>query len=121
MAHIDHPFHLDARGRTAGTSDAEHIRDLIAQFLFTSPGERVNRPHFGSGLLRRAFEPNSPELATAVQFTVQAGLVQWLGNLVEVRSVEVSGVDSALRVVVVYAIRDDGEVRRETLVLGGTP
>ncbi|MCX5205370.1 GPW/gp25 family protein [Streptomyces sp. NBC_00237] len=119
--HIGHPFRLDARGRTAGASDAEHVRNLIAQFLFTGPGERVNRPDFGSGLLRRAFEPNSPELATAVRFTAQAGLMQWLGDLIEVRSVEVSGLESELRVVVVYALRDGGEVRRETLVLGGTP
>ncbi len=47
---------------------------MIEQFLFTNTGERVNRPDFGSGLLQMVFAPNSPELAAAVQFTVQAGL-----------------------------------------------
>ena len=41
---IDFPFHFDNRGRTAPTGDDDHIRDLIEQLLFTSPGERVNRP-----------------------------------------------------------------------------
>ena len=67
---IDFPFHFDGRGRTAATGDDDHVRDMIEQLLFTSPGERVNRPDFGSGLLQLVFAPNSPELAAALQFTV---------------------------------------------------
>ena len=63
---IDFPFHIDGRGRTATTDDDAHIRDMIEQLLFTAPGERVNRPDFGSGLLQMVFAPNSPELAAAV-------------------------------------------------------
>ena len=37
--------------------------DMIEQLLFTRPGERVNRPDFGSGLMQLVFAPNSPELA----------------------------------------------------------
>ena len=48
----------------------DHIRDLIEQVLFTSPGERVNRPDFGSGIIQLVFAPNSTELATATQFQV---------------------------------------------------
>ena len=70
--HIDYPFHPDNRGRTAQTTDDEHIRDLIEQVLFTAPGERVNRPDFGSGLMQLVFGPNSDELATATQFMVAA-------------------------------------------------
>ena len=70
---IDFPFHFDGRGRTAATDDDDHIRDMIEQLLFTNPGERVNRPDFGSGLLQLIFAPNSPELAAALQFTLQAG------------------------------------------------
>ena len=62
---IDFPFHFDGSGRTASTDDDDHIRDMIEQLLFTSPGERVNRPDFGSGLLQLVFAPNSPELASA--------------------------------------------------------
>ncbi|MDC8757004.1 GPW/gp25 family protein [Janthinobacterium fluminis] len=113
---IDFPFHFDSRGRTAGTDDADHIRDMIEQFLFTNAGERVNRPDFGSGLLAKVFEPNSPELATALQFTIQAGLQRWLGDLIEVRQLEVLSRDGTLSIDVVYALRRGGETRRASFV-----
>jgi phage baseplate assembly protein W len=106
---IDYPFHFDGRGRTAATSDEDHIRDLIEQFLFTNPGERVNRPDFGSGLLQLVFAPNSPELAATVQFTVQAGLQRWLSDLIIAESVEVTAVDSTLNVRVQYIIKATGQ------------
>ncbi len=102
---IDFPFHFDSRGRTASTDDDDHIRDMIEQFLFTNPGERVNRPDFGSGLLRMVFEPNSPELAAALQFTIQAGLQRWLGDVIEVRDLQVTSEDSTLRVSLQYLVR----------------
>ena len=49
---VDYPFHVDARGRTAEASDEDHMRDMIEQVLFTAPGERVNRPTFGSGVMQ---------------------------------------------------------------------
>lgn len=67
MMHVDFPYRFDARGRTAGTDEADHIRDLIEQVLFTSPGERVMRPDFGSGLLQLVFAPNSEVLAATTQ------------------------------------------------------
>lgn len=115
---VDFPFHFDDRGRTALTGDDDHIRDMIEQFLFTSPGERVNRPDFGSGLLQMVFEPNSPEIASALQFTVQAGLQQWLGDLIEVRSLEVTSDDARLTVALSYAVRRTGELRAETFTQG---
>jgi phage baseplate assembly protein W len=109
MMNIDFPIHLDGRGRTALTDDDDHIRDMIEQFLFTSAGERVNRPDFGSGLLQMVFAPNSPELAAALQFTIQAGLQRWLGDLIELQSLEVTSEDSTLRVVVQYLVRRTNE------------
>lgn len=102
---IDYPFHFDNRGRTAEASDDEHIRDLIEQVLFTSPGERVNRPTFGSGLLQLVFAPNSDALAAAAQLTVQGALQQWLGELILVEGVDVTNEESTLQVVVRYVIR----------------
>jgi phage baseplate assembly protein W len=83
VIHIDFPYHIDSQGRTATTDLEDHIRDLIEQVLFTSPGERVNRPDFGTGLLRLAFDPLSPEIAAALQFTVQGALQRWLAELIE--------------------------------------
>lgn len=102
---LDFRFSFSSRGRTAETSDDEHIRDLIEQVLFTAPGERVNRPDFGSGLLRLVFAPNSDELAAATQFLVQGSLQQWLGDLIEVNDVRVQSSDASLLVEVQYTVR----------------
>ena len=116
---VDYPFRFDARGRTAATDGDDHIRDMIEQLLFTNPGERVNRPDFGSGLLDLVFAPNSPELAAALQFSMQAAVQQWLGDLIQVDSLEVVSEDATLRIELQYVVRRTGEVR--TTVVGGGP
>ena len=108
---IDYPFHLNVRGRTADADQEDHIRDLIEQVLFTSPGERVNRPDFGSGLMQFVFAPNSDELATATQFLVQGALQQWLGELIQVETAQVESEEATLRVTIQYVIRRNQERR----------
>jgi phage baseplate assembly protein W len=117
---LDFPYRFDSRGRTADTSDEDHIRDLIEQVLFTAPGERVNRPDFGSGLQRLVFAPNSDELAAATQFLVQGSLQQWLGDLIEVNEVDVQNEDSTLRVTVQYIIRRTQQQQTAQFTRGGT-
>ena len=110
---IDYPLHFDSRGRTAQVKEAEHIRDLIEQVLFTSPGERVNRPTFGCGLMQLVFAPISDELATATQYLVQGSLQQWLGELIQVDEVTVSSIESTINVIVKYTIRKTQERKVE--------
>lgn len=102
---IDFPYRIDNRGRTASTTYEDHIRDMVEEVLFTAPGERVNRPTFGCGLLQLVFAPNSTELAAATQYIVQGSLQQWLGDLIQVNSVTIESQDSTLRVNVVYTLR----------------
>jgi len=102
---LAYPYRFDHRGRTAEAADVQHIRDLIEQVLFTAPGERVNRPTFGSGVMQLVFAPNSDALAAATQMSVQAGLQQWLGDLIAVEDVQVSNPDSILEIRVQYVIR----------------
>ena len=113
---IDFPFHFDQRGRTATTGYDDHIRDMIEELLFTNPGERVNRPDFGSGLLQLVFAPNSPELAAALQFTAQAALQRYLGDLIDLQSLEVVSQDSSLSLVVKYVVKLTGDSRTENFV-----
>jgi Phage baseplate assembly protein W len=115
---IDFPFHVNGAGRTAETGDDDHIRDLIEQLLLTQRGERVNRPDFGSGLMQMVFAPNSPELATALQFSLQADIHRWLGDLIELKALEVNSVDSTLGITVQYQIRRTGETRIEVFQQG---
>lgn len=108
---IDYPFHVSSRGRTAATTEEDHIRDMIEQVLFTAPGERVNRPDFGSGLMQLVFGPASDEVATATQFLVQGSLQQWLGDLIMVESVDVEARDATISVRVQYVIRRNQQRR----------
>src|SRR5713226_3852826 len=102
---LDFPFHFDDRGHTAEVDNDGHIRDLIEQVLFTAPGERVNRPTFGSGLLQLVFAPNSDALAATTQTTVQGALQQWLGDVIQVQAVDVQNDDATLRITVQYIVR----------------
>jgi len=117
---IDYPYRFDGRGRTAQTTADDHIRDLIEQVLFTAPGERVNRPNFGSGLLQLVFAPNDDALATATQVTVQGALQRWLGELILVEDVDVENDDAALRVRVQYVVRRTQQ-RQVSSFTGGVP
>jgi phage baseplate assembly protein W len=99
------PYRVDGRGRTAeAENDDRHLRDLIEQLLFTVPGERVNRPDFGCGLMQLVFAPNSVELAATVQALVQGALQQWLGHLMRIDEVSASSEDATLTVVVRYTV-----------------
>jgi phage baseplate assembly protein W len=112
---IDFPYGFDGRGRTAETDVEAHVRDLIEQLLLTAPGERVNRPTFGTGALQLVFAPNSDALAAALRLSIQAGLQEWLGDIVEVTDIEVDNADATLRLEVRYVIRRTGETRTATI------
>jgi phage baseplate assembly protein W len=82
--------------------------------LFSSPGERVNRPDFGCGLLKMVFAPNRIEVAATLQYTTQAALQRWLGDVIQLQSVDVTAVDSTLNVSVAYVIRQTGQTVLDT-------
>lgn len=115
---MDFPFHIAADGRNASTSGDAYIRDLIEQVLFTSPGERVNRPDFGCGLLQLVFLPNSEPLASATRMTVQGALQRWLGDVIRVLEVDVEARDEQLRVEVAYERLVDGLQQRDVFRAG---
>ncbi|MGW2250044.1 GPW/gp25 family protein [Kitasatospora sp. NPDC001660] len=109
------PFRVDARGRTAEAACPDHVRDMIEQLLFTTPGERVNRPDFGCGLLDLVFEPNSVELAAALQVSAEGALHRWLGDVIVVDSLQVTAEESTLRIELRYLLIATGEVRTDVL------
>lgn len=109
---IKFPYQFNHALQTATADEDVHIRNLIEQVLFTNPGERVNRPDFGCGLLQLVFEPLSDELAATTKFLVQGSLIQWLSELIEVNDVQVEVVDSALYVTVIYRNLNTQELQR---------
>lgn len=103
-SYVAFPYRTDGRGRTHEAAREAWLHGLIEQLLFTLPGERVNRPDFGCGLMQLVFAPNSPELAVTVQALVQASLQQWLGQLLRIDEVAASSEDAALTVAVRYTV-----------------
>ncbi|MFD9567831.1 GPW/gp25 family protein [Streptomyces sp. NPDC059994] len=116
---LDFPYRIDARGRTGATGHPEHVRNMVEQVLFTTPGERVRRPDFGCGLLDLVFGPAGREVAATVEMTAQAALQRWLGDLLAVETLEVTVEESALNVFVAYRLLATGE-RQSIRIDGGT-
>jgi len=112
---LNFPFRFDSRGRTAAAGDNDHILQMIEQLIFTQPGERVNRPDFGASLMQLLFAPNSPELAATIQFTLQAELQRYLGDVIDVQSLDVRASDSTLSVDLKYMVRLTSQVQTATL------
>jgi|SRR5690349_14699554 len=119
--HVDFPWHFDARGRTADTDHADHVRDLVKLLVLTHLGERVNRPGFGCGLHQLVFAPNSPELAAALRFTVQAALEQELGDLLVLEDLRIVVDEGSLRVELRYVLAATATREEMTAELGGVP
>jgi phage baseplate assembly protein W len=111
---IGFPYDVDGRGRTAGATEPDHVRQLVEQLLFTTPGERPMRPTLGAGLMSMVLEPARSDLAASTQLLVQGALQTWLGELIEVQSVEAAGTEAVLEVTVRYTLRATGEPRTET-------
>jgi phage baseplate assembly protein W len=113
---VDYPYNFDARGRTGEATREDHIRQMLELILFTSPGERVNRPTFGSGVTQLLFSPNSTAVASALQLAVQGALQLWMGDLIQVQEVSMTAEDSQLNVTISYIDRSRQERQTVTFV-----
>lgn len=115
MVDVSHPFAFGPDGRTLSRTRSDHVRDLIEQVLFTNPGERVNRPDFGSGLQGLVFEPSGAAIAATLQSDVEAALQRWLADAILLEAVSVRADDGVLEVVVQYVELLTAERRIETI------
>jgi phage baseplate assembly protein W len=109
----------DGTGRSAVVADDDHIRDMIEQILFTSPGERVMRPDFGCGLKQLVFMPASDALAASTQQLVQGSLMRWLEGVITVERVTAEIGDGSITVTVVWRKIDTGERQEGRFVREG--
>lgn len=109
---VAYPFRLDANGRTAVAEYDDHIRQMIEQILFTSAGERVNRPTFGCGLMELIFGEQSPVTEAYTRMIVYTALNQWLAQRIELQDVTVVADDAQLIVTVSYVVLQTGNGHR---------
>jgi phage baseplate assembly protein W len=103
------PFTIDARGHAATAGADDHLRQMIELVLFTTPGERANRPEFGCGVRQLVFAPNSEALAAATEQLIHGALIRWLDSVMAIQQVQVSADDASLTIRVSYVRRDTGE------------
>jgi len=116
---VNYPYGFDSTGHTAQNDLPSHIEQMIEQILLTSPGERVNLPTFGCGVMQLVFAPNSDALAAAQQQVVQASLQQWLSDLIRVNAVNVTAEESTLLITVTYTIIQSQQQQTQQFVYGG--
>lgn len=115
MSGLAFPFRIGPDGRSATAEGAAHLAALVELVLFTDPGERVNRPEFGSGARQLVFAGAGGELATAVEFLISGALQRWLGELLRVEAVRVAATEGRLEIDIAYRAVGDDEPRRLSL------
>ena len=117
--YLDLSYRADGTGRTATTeAAARRVRNLIEAVLFTAPGERLNRPDFGSGIHEMLFDGNSEALATAADFLIRAAVHRHLAELVTIEALSVQRTGGELRVTLVYVVTGEDERRSDSFVRG---
>jgi uncharacterized protein len=107
MFYFDVPYHIDLRGRTAGTDYLRHVLNLIELLLLTRPGERVNRPSFGGGAMALVFECNSDQRAALLQVNLRSAVAELLSTRIDLRRLDVSTDDEILRIDLDYVVRGE--------------
>jgi phage baseplate assembly protein W len=114
------PLRIDPASRqVARTGYAQHVAQMIRQFLLTAPGERFGLPDFGGGLLRILFSPKTSALRSTSELLIRQGLEKYLAQHIDVVKVTVSEApeldDGAFQVLLEYRLLETQS--SETLVL----
>jgi hypothetical protein len=81
----------------------EKVRQFFESFLFTVPGERVNRPTYGAGAPRLVFR-GVVQVEQTLRQGIQGNLTTELSDLVDITAVESSVVESTVTITVRYRL-----------------
>ncbi len=115
MSNLSAPYRIDGTGRTATTGDfGRHARDMIEAVLFTAPGERINRPDFGSGLSELLFDSNNPALETAADFLIRSAIQKHLSDILTVTELTLQRAEGVVEITLSYVLRETGETGRHS-------
>jgi phage baseplate assembly protein W len=111
---VGFPFGIAPTGGVVAQGGDALLRGKILQLLLTSPGERVNRPDYGTRLLDLVFDPNSEVLAATMEFTITRALQQAFADEIQLDGVQLTATDATLLVDISYLRKADltaGQVR----------
>jgi hypothetical protein len=101
---VGFPFKINNYGRISDPDYELHVQQMIELLLFTTPGERVNRPDFGCGLLQLVFGPDTETVGSTVEYLVRTALQRWMSDVIAVRGVTVEARAGALRIKLAYTL-----------------
>ena len=101
---ISFPLRLDNRGRLTSCDYAQHIREMLEQLLFTQPGERVNRPEFGTPISNTIFERPTPEILSNLEFQINTSIQRFMSDVIALENIDVQVEDNKLFVTLKYRI-----------------
>lgn len=79
---------IDENGRMNWSRDDLSIREAMLNILLTRPGERLQRPSFGGGLLNFVHQPNNETTRHLIASVTRKSLEQWEPR-VEIEEVQV--------------------------------
>jgi phage baseplate assembly protein W len=68
---------IDDEGRWSWAKNDISIRDSLLNILLTSPGERVQRPEFGAGLMQFVHQPNTETTRQLIAGVVKKSISMW--------------------------------------------
>ena len=109
------PYALPPAGPTAISDGTEAIEQMIMQIMMVEPGERLNRPDFGSPLKALVFEAASSEVTAAYSALIQSALHRWSQGRFHIVSLNIRTAQEKASVQVTY--RDTAKRTTHTLML----
>jgi len=68
---------VNVDGRLSWVKDDQSIRESILNILLTRPGERLQRPDFGAGLLNFIHQPNNETTRNLIAGVIRKSLDLW--------------------------------------------
>lgn len=102
------PFIGGAQNILSRQEDAQLIKNDLLQLLMTAPGDRVNRPDFGTPLRSFVFENNTEADISSLRSSILDAIAKFEPRvIVDNLSITQSQDANTIRIYLVFVLRDD--------------
>lgn len=112
------PYRIEFSGVTATIDLDAYVAQLVRLVLQTDPGERVNRPTFGGGLKQLVFAGMNAQMRAATETLIHGALLQWLGDVITIQSLSVTGDNGSALVTLTYVVTHTQQSVTQTVEQG---
>jgi uncharacterized protein len=114
---LAYPLRFDRdRGRFSNALDHDaYVLGLVKQVILCAPGQRINRPSFGTPVSQLLFATLTEEISDLVCAQIRRALETWIGNLLIVDAIETRVISQTkLEIDVSYVVRATGNTGRHS-------